>query len=196
MLVIEVSNSSPHKDLGVKADLYARSAVPEYWVIDVARGVVHRHVQPSPAVEVLGAPQIRGVERAGVPGAGLVDELDALAPLRLPDPERRPVTVGHDHHPARVADVGRLGEHAPSSLLRLGGGVVGALDADVARPHRPRRHGLGLRPVAGDGVASQGGSSTQTKVPLMPARIRRHDARPAGGVKVLPCRGWPRRRSR
>ncbi len=43
-----MSRSSLHKDLGVKADLYARVGVPEYWVIDVARGVVHRHVQPSP----------------------------------------------------------------------------------------------------------------------------------------------------
>ncbi|MGI9120176.1 MAG: Uma2 family endonuclease [Acidimicrobiales bacterium] len=48
VLLIEVSHSSLHKDLGVKADLYARAGVPEYWVIDVARGVVHRHVQPSP----------------------------------------------------------------------------------------------------------------------------------------------------
>jgi Uma2 family endonuclease len=48
VLVIEVSHSSLHKDLGVKADLYAKSVVPEYWVVDVARGVVHRHLQPSP----------------------------------------------------------------------------------------------------------------------------------------------------
>jgi Uma2 family endonuclease len=48
VLVIEVSHSSLHKDLGIKADLYAKAGVPEYWVIDVARGVVHRHVQPSP----------------------------------------------------------------------------------------------------------------------------------------------------
>jgi Uma2 family endonuclease len=48
ILVIEVSRTSLRKDLGVKADLYAKSGVAEYWVIDVAGSVVHRHIQPLP----------------------------------------------------------------------------------------------------------------------------------------------------
>lgn len=48
LLVIEVSRSSLRKDLDVKADLYARSGVPEYWVVDVAAAVVHVHRQPTP----------------------------------------------------------------------------------------------------------------------------------------------------
>jgi Uma2 family endonuclease len=43
-----VSRTSLRKDLGVKAALYAKSGVAEYWVIDVAGEVVHRHTQPLP----------------------------------------------------------------------------------------------------------------------------------------------------
>jgi Uma2 family endonuclease len=44
-LVIEVSASSLRRDLGVKAALYARAGVTEYWVLDLAhrRLVVHRN---------------------------------------------------------------------------------------------------------------------------------------------------------
>jgi Uma2 family endonuclease len=43
-LVIEVANTSSRIDLSPKARLYARSSVPEYWVIDIAkrRVVIHR----------------------------------------------------------------------------------------------------------------------------------------------------------
>lgn len=43
-LVIEVSDSSLLSDLGTKADVYATGAIPELWVIDVARvtALVHR----------------------------------------------------------------------------------------------------------------------------------------------------------
>ncbi len=46
LLVIEVSRSSLSKDLGVKARTYARSGVPEYWVVDVIAEVVHVHTGP------------------------------------------------------------------------------------------------------------------------------------------------------
>lgn len=39
-LVIEIADSSRHKDLGIKAKLYALSAVPEYWVVDLQKEVV------------------------------------------------------------------------------------------------------------------------------------------------------------
>ncbi len=49
VLLIEISRSSLRKDLGVKARIYAAAGVPEYWVVDVAHGVVHRHREPSAA---------------------------------------------------------------------------------------------------------------------------------------------------
>ncbi len=46
-LVIEVSDTSIRTDLSMKVRLYARSGVPEYWVVDIARRrvVIHRHVE-------------------------------------------------------------------------------------------------------------------------------------------------------
>ena len=39
MLVVEVSDSSLWFDLNVKAKIYARVGIAEYWVMDVAMGV-------------------------------------------------------------------------------------------------------------------------------------------------------------
>jgi Uma2 family endonuclease len=41
-LAIEVSDSTLRIDLGVKADLYARAGIPEYWVVDVTGGTLHQ----------------------------------------------------------------------------------------------------------------------------------------------------------
>lgn len=48
-LVIEVSQTSRRRDLGVKAALYAAGAIPEYWVVDLTRDriVVHRDPRGS-----------------------------------------------------------------------------------------------------------------------------------------------------
>lgn len=46
-LVIEVADSSKRFDLATKAALYARHAVPEYWVLDVRARGVHVHTSPS-----------------------------------------------------------------------------------------------------------------------------------------------------
>lgn len=46
-LVVEVSRSSRAIDLGVKAQLYAASGVPEYWVLDLASRSLHAHRAPS-----------------------------------------------------------------------------------------------------------------------------------------------------
>jgi len=43
LLVIEVADTTLADDLGVKADLYARYGVGEYWVVDIARGVILAH---------------------------------------------------------------------------------------------------------------------------------------------------------
>jgi len=46
-LLIEVSSTTLSFDLRRKGTLYARNGVPEYWVIDVAKEVVHRHWEPT-----------------------------------------------------------------------------------------------------------------------------------------------------
>lgn len=48
LLLIEVARTSRRKDLGVKAAIYAAAGVPEYWVFDLGRAVVHRHRLPTP----------------------------------------------------------------------------------------------------------------------------------------------------
>lgn len=47
-LVVEVAESSLKRDLGVKADLYARSGFREYWVVDQVHRQVVVHRDPSP----------------------------------------------------------------------------------------------------------------------------------------------------
>lgn len=47
-LLVEVARSSRRKDLGIKASVYAAAGVPEYWVVDLAHGVLVRHTGPGP----------------------------------------------------------------------------------------------------------------------------------------------------
>lgn len=46
LLVVEVSDTSVIRDRDVKGPLYARAAIPEYWVVDVNRPVVVVHLAP------------------------------------------------------------------------------------------------------------------------------------------------------
>ncbi len=46
-LIVEVADSTLSTDLGVKAALYARAGVPEYWVADVAGKVIHQMWAPG-----------------------------------------------------------------------------------------------------------------------------------------------------
>lgn len=46
-LIIEVSDTTLNHDLGRKADLYAASGVPEYWVVDVTENRVLMHSAPK-----------------------------------------------------------------------------------------------------------------------------------------------------
>jgi len=48
VLLIEVSQSSLPRDRGQKMQLYARSAISEYWVVDVEHRIVIVHRQPEP----------------------------------------------------------------------------------------------------------------------------------------------------
>ena len=46
-LLVEVSSSTLDTDLGRKLELYAAAGVPEYWVVDVNKGLIHQMWQPS-----------------------------------------------------------------------------------------------------------------------------------------------------
>lgn len=55
LLIAEVSSSTLYLDLTAKAKLYARSAIPEYWVLDLAgrRLIVHREPQEGTYASIL-----------------------------------------------------------------------------------------------------------------------------------------------
>ncbi len=46
-LVVEVASTTLSTDLGYKARLYARAGLPEYWVADIDRQVVHQLWAPA-----------------------------------------------------------------------------------------------------------------------------------------------------
>lgn len=46
-LIVEVADSTLQSDLTKKAAIYARHGVPEYWVVDVQGGIVHRLWSPG-----------------------------------------------------------------------------------------------------------------------------------------------------
>lgn len=67
-LVIEISDSSIHKDRQLKAPIYAAAGVPDYWIVDL----------PGEAVEVRRRPVGGRYTRVSRHGRG-----EVLAPLRL-----------------------------------------------------------------------------------------------------------------
>ncbi|MER3399777.1 MAG: Uma2 family endonuclease [Thermoflexus sp.] len=69
-LVVEVADRSVEGDRGVKAPLYGRAGIPEFWLVDLAAGVVEVYREP-------GVEGYRSVRRLG-PG-------ETLAPLAFPD---------------------------------------------------------------------------------------------------------------
>jgi len=71
MLVVEVADSSLAYDLGVKAEVYARSGVPLYWVLDVQGRSLHVHEGARPdgtwqSVRVLGDQDNTGLANIAV----------------------------------------------------------------------------------------------------------------------------------
>jgi Uma2 family endonuclease len=46
-LLIEISDTTHHSDLKVKAGLYAENGVPEYWVVDLKKKLIHRMFAPD-----------------------------------------------------------------------------------------------------------------------------------------------------
>lgn len=47
LLAIEVADTTLATDLGIKAPLYARGGIPEFWVVDVNEKVVHVFREPG-----------------------------------------------------------------------------------------------------------------------------------------------------
>jgi hypothetical protein len=48
LLVIEVAESSLSKDRGLKARLYARARIPEYWIVNLKQQTVEVYTGPEP----------------------------------------------------------------------------------------------------------------------------------------------------
>ena len=46
-LAVEIADSSLRRDLGEKRDIYASAKIPEYWVVDVEKRMVHRFADPE-----------------------------------------------------------------------------------------------------------------------------------------------------
>jgi Uma2 family endonuclease len=61
LLVVEVSGGSLRVDRKVKTVVYARAAIPEYWIVDVVAKVVEIYTEPDPAHAVYR--QVRTLER-------------------------------------------------------------------------------------------------------------------------------------
>lgn len=47
LLLIEISDTTLRYDLGVKARLYAKHDIPEYWVVDLVKNRIWRHRRPA-----------------------------------------------------------------------------------------------------------------------------------------------------
>ena len=76
-LIVEVSDSTMHYDLGGKSHLYAAAAIPEYWVIDVNASQLHVFREPIPDEAAL-----RGYRYSSV---RVLNPADSIAPLAAPD---------------------------------------------------------------------------------------------------------------
>jgi Uma2 family endonuclease len=75
LLVVEVSDTSLRTDRGIKASMYARAGIEEYWVVDLANRRLHRYRDPSES-----GYRLVSTHRAG----------EMLASLAFPD---RPISV-------------------------------------------------------------------------------------------------------
>ncbi|MGO4884075.1 MAG: Uma2 family endonuclease [Bryobacteraceae bacterium] len=82
-LVVEIADSSLNFDLAVKAALYARAGVVEYWVLDVAgrRLVVHRNPQSGAYADVAAYSEHETVSPLAAPQASL-RMADAFPPAK------------------------------------------------------------------------------------------------------------------
>ena len=91
------------------------------------------------AVEALGVTEVGGAQVAEVPGAGGVDELGALAPPGLPQPDLAARGVEQRGAAATRAGIRRRCHHRGAQRHRPLDRGVGVIDRDVGVPARPCR---------------------------------------------------------
>lgn len=72
-LVVEVAAATLDRDLGEKAELYARHGVPEYWVVDLDGRLLHQLWRPGADgyAERRRSALVERVEAVTVPGLGV-----------------------------------------------------------------------------------------------------------------------------
>ncbi|MEO6759912.1 MAG: Uma2 family endonuclease [Saprospiraceae bacterium] len=71
LFVAEVSDTTLSFDMTVKAGLYARAGIPEYWVLDLneRRLIVHRRPESGRYLDVVGYLEDESVSTLAAPGA-------------------------------------------------------------------------------------------------------------------------------
>jgi Uma2 family endonuclease len=83
LLIVEISDTTLAFDLGIKARLYARAGIAEYWVVDVAgrRIVVHRTPRDGVYGNVASYRAGESIEPLSAPGRGF--SVDVAFPVRV-----------------------------------------------------------------------------------------------------------------
>ena len=84
-LVVEVADSSLSLDRRVKAGLYARAGLPDYWIVNLVEGVVEVYRDPRPMSDPPGGWRYRSVVVHRPP--------TAVTPLAVPDRRIRVVDL-------------------------------------------------------------------------------------------------------
>ncbi len=82
VLIVEIAEASYRIDREHKANLYARAGIADYWIVDLAHGVVEVHREPEALPDVLYGWRYRSVAMLRPPAV--------VAPLVAPD---RPIPV-------------------------------------------------------------------------------------------------------
>lgn len=77
VLIIEVSDSTLAMDRGLKASLYARSGIADYWILNLVDRVLEVHRDPAPMADQPFGYHYRSITR--------LTEKDSIAPLALPN---------------------------------------------------------------------------------------------------------------
>ena len=78
LLVLEVSDSSLAYDRGVKLPLYAASAIPESWVVDLDGESMERYTDPRDGLYRQTTLARRGETLSSTTVAGLTFDVDAV----------------------------------------------------------------------------------------------------------------------
>ena len=75
VLVVEVAETTLSYDMGLKRSKYAGAGIPNYWVVDGARSVIHVHAEPVDG-EYVDIHTVRFGQPLAVPGTDATITLD------------------------------------------------------------------------------------------------------------------------